>query len=224
MQTYTQLFKFTAMAASMLAGSLFISQGARADGTCPANVKEEVVKIMINNGAEKMPDEKRLSLEADLYKKFAPCSKPDTKLLLPEGASCGKTSYRGSLWYEEMSCCGYDPQRRMFACPVSVKQSYGFGGSPLPGSREYVLNCVWSGGGFLPVAMDSVHLANASGQNPPWQFAVIAAANTNINLVQPMSGASRSARSILSWQLQPTDCNYKPIWGNVVDYMIRLDQ
>ena len=46
----------------------------------------------------------------------------------------------------------------------------------------------------------------------------------NINLVQPMNGTPRQARSILSWNLRPTGCNYQPIWGNVVDYTIRLDQ
>jgi hypothetical protein len=39
-----------------------------------------------------------------------------------------------------------------------------------------------------------------------------------------MSGEPRQARSILSWQLPPRDCNYKPIWGNALDYTIRLDQ
>jgi hypothetical protein len=39
-----------------------------------------------------------------------------------------------------------------------------------------------------------------------------------------MSGQARRARSILSWNLRPTGCGYQPIWGNVVDYTIRLDQ
>jgi hypothetical protein len=45
-----------------------------------------------------------------------------------------------------------------------------------------------------------------------------------LNLVQPMNGAPRRARSILSWNLRPTGCDYRPIWGNVLDYNIRLDQ
>jgi len=40
----------------------------------------------------------------------------------------------------------------------------------------------------------------------------------------PMNGATRRARSILSWALRPTDCNYTPIWGNALNYRIRLDQ
>jgi hypothetical protein len=125
-----------------------------------------------------------------------------------------------------MSCSGYDPQRRQFASPIKIKQTTGFGGTPLPGSRERVLHCVADASGtLLPVGHDSVHLANAiANQAPTWQFAVIANAHENLHTVYPMSGQSRRARSILSWALTPTDCNYKPIWGNALNYRIRLDQ
>jgi hypothetical protein len=131
----------------------------------------------------------------------------------------------GSIFYEEMPCVGYDPQRRQFASPIKIKQAFGFGATPLPGSREYVLTCVADPTGTLrPVALDSVHLSDAPGKNPSWQFAVIAAANHNLGLVQPMNGANRRARSILSWNFQPTGCDFVPIWGNAVNYRIRLDQ
>jgi len=125
-----------------------------------------------------------------------------------------------------MSCAGYDPQRRQFAAPIKIKQIFGFGGAPLPGSREHVLHCVADPAGVLrPVGHDSVHLADATANQPPtWQFAVITNANINLQLIQPMNGQTRRARSILSWQLTPTDCNYVPIWGNALNYRIRLDQ
>ena len=125
-----------------------------------------------------------------------------------------------------MSCAGYDPQRRQFAAPVKIKQTFGFGGAPLPGSREHVLHCVADPAGVLrPVGHDSVHLANAIGNQPPtWQFAVITNANVNLQTIQPMNGQTRRARSILSWAFTPTDCNFTPIWGNALNYRIRLDQ
>ena len=100
------------------------------------------------------------------------------------------------------------------------------GPAPLPGSREHVLHCVADANGALqPVGHDSVHLANAlPGEFPTWQFAVIAAANQNLQLVQPMNGRTRQARSILSWAFTPTNCNFVPIWGNALNYRIRLDQ
>jgi hypothetical protein len=89
-----------------------------------------------------------------------------------------------------------------------------------------VLHCVANAAGVLvPVGHDSVHLANEIfGQQPTWQFAVIANANDNLQTVQPMNGATRRARSILSWALPPNNCNFQPIWGNALNYRIRLDQ
>ena len=72
-----------------------------------------------------------------------------------------RVSILGSTFYEDMACCGYNPQRGQFACPVRIKQTFGFGPAPFPGSREHVLTCVQQpGGGFVPVARDSVHLAD----------------------------------------------------------------
>ena len=72
---------------------------------------------------------------------------------------------------------------------------------------------------ILPVAA-----ASQVAWTPTWQFAVIANANNNLVLVQPMNNQTRRARSILSWGFQPTDCNFQPIWGNALYYRIRLDQ
>jgi hypothetical protein len=71
-----------------------------------------------------------------------------------------------------MSCAGYDPQRGRFASPIKIKQTFGFGATPQPGSREYVLHCVADANGTLvPVARRNVHLADAiTGQLPTWQF------------------------------------------------------
>src|SRR5262249_2164197 len=138
---------------------------------------------------------------------------------------CGATvSNLGSLFYEELPCAGYDPQRRQFAAPVKIKQTFGFGGTPQPGSREYGLHCVADVTGVpRPVGVDSVHLSDAlPGQAPTWQFAVITNANQNLATIQPDDNTTRRARSILSWGFQPTDCNYQPIWGNALNYRIRL--
>lgn len=196
--------------------------------SCGPEVKEEVAKTLA--AIEGASEAAQLKVESELYAKYQYCARdaafaPNT---FHEAArQCGAAvSNLGSLFYEEMSCCGYDPQCRLFACPVKVKQTFGFGGAPLPGSREHVLHCVADASGTLvPVGRDSVHLANAIGaQAPTWQFAVIAAANQNLQTVQPMNGQTRRARSILSWALTPTNCNYTPIWGNALNYRIRLDQ
>lgn len=201
---------------------------AQSQTACP-EAKEEVAKTLAEIAGAS--DAAKLKVEAELYMKYQYCGQQDAQFAPASfhaaARECGAAvSNLGSLFYEEMSCCGYDPQRRQFACPVKVKQTFGFGGAPVPGSREHVLHCVAdSSGTLVPVGRDSVHLANALGvQSPTWQFAVVAAANQNLQTVQPMDGQTRRARSILSWALTPTNCNYVPIWGNALNYRIRLDQ
>src|SRR5262249_49915355 len=194
---------------------------------CGPEVKAEVAKAL--SGATGASDTEKLALEKELYAKYQFCAQ-DAQLVpasfVAAARECGATvSNLGSIFYEEMSSAGYDPQRRQFAAPIKIKQSFGFGPAPLPGSREHVLHCVADASGVLrPVGHDSVHLADSPNQAPTWQFAVIAAANDNLQTVYPMDGSTRRARSIWSWALTPTDCNYIPIWGNAPNYRIRLDQ
>lgn len=212
--------------------SLGLPLAAQAQSTtaCGAEVKEAVVKEL--DAASKQGPAALAKAQATLYEKlFKECGASDAANIPADdpffvaARQCGaKVAYTGSLFYEEMPCCGYDPQRRTFACPVKIKQNFGFGTAYLPGSREYVLHCVADAtGAYLPVGDDSVHLSNST-LAPTWQFAVVANANDNLMLVQPMNAQARRARSILSWNFPPTGCNYQPIWGNVIDYRIRLNQ
>lgn len=194
--------------------------------TCGPEIKAAIVEDLA--ATAKLSEEEQLQVQAKLYKIYSYCAKDPfdpPKGFLAAARQCGaRVAYTGSLYFEEMSCCGYDPQRRTFACPVKINQGLGFGSAPNPGSRQYVLHCVADATGILqPVGYDSVHLANSTA-TPPWQFVVVANAVRNLPLVQPMNGATRRARSILSWNLQPTSCDYEPIWGNWLDYRVRLDQ
>jgi hypothetical protein len=213
---------------SALLVSLPTAARAQAQTVCGPEVKVDVANALAS--AEGTSDALKLAVDKELYAKYQYCAQDSQ--LVPSSFSvaarqCGASvSNLGSLFYEEMSCSGYDPQRRQFASPIKIKQVFGFGAAPLPGSREYVLHCVADANGtLLPVGRDSVHLADALGnQSPTWQFAVIVNANQNLQTIYPMSGQTRRARSILSWGLTPTDCNYRPIWGNALNYRIRLDQ
>jgi hypothetical protein len=195
---------------------------------CGPEVKEEVLKVLAS--VEDADEAQKSAVQQELYSMYQVCAQ-DAKFVPSSfylaAQECGAAvSNLGSLFFEEMSCSGYDPQRRQFASPIRIKQTFGFGGAPLPGSREYVLHCVANAFGVLvPVGRDSVHLANAiANQSPTWQFAVITSATENLQTIYPMDGQTRRARSILSWALPPTSCNYTPIWGNALNYRIRLDQ
>jgi len=215
---------------SLLAISLPTSTFAQTATSCGPEIKEEVAKAL--SAVADGDDNAKAGKEAELYSKYFYCAQQDAALV-PDtfhtaARECGASvSNLGSIFFEEMPCVGYDPQRRQFAAPIKIKQTFGYGAAALPGSREYVLHCVADPNGVLqPVARDSVHLANALpvGGVPTWQFAVIANANENLGLVYPMNGAWRRARSILSWAFPPPNCGFTPIWGNAVNYRIRLDQ
>jgi len=219
--------------AVFIAGAAFVASmpstaSAQTQTACGPEIKMAVALAIAD--ATDQPDEVKLKIEAQLYEKYKACGEKDAdqvpSTFVAAARECGAAvSNLGSVFFEEMPCVGYDPQRRQFAAPVKIKQPFGFGPFPWPGSREYVLHCVANPGGMLvPVAVDSVHLSDSPNGIPSWQFAVIASANMNLQLLQPMNGATRNARSILSWNLQPTNCNYTPIWGNAVNYRIRLDQ
>jgi len=212
-----------------LSASQFSTAFAQTVTVCGPEVKESVAKSLAS--VENSSDAQKQLMQDDLYKKYAYCGQQDNKYapatFLAAAQECGAAvSNLGSIYFEEMSCSGYDPQRRQFASPIKIQQVVGFGGTPLPGSREYVLHCVADAAGIMqPVGRDSVHLSNAlPGLFPTWQFAVITSATQNLQTIQPMNNQTRTARSILSWALPPTGCNYAPIWGNALNYRIRLDQ
>jgi len=214
-------------ASAVLAVSMPPAAMAQTTTLCGPEVKAEVAKAL--SAVAGASASTQLALEKELYTKYQFCAQDAltvSSAFVAAARQCGATvSNLGSTFFEEMPCVGYDPQRRQFAAPIKIKQPFGFGAAPLPGSREHVLHCVADAAGVLrPVGRDSVHLADAPNQAPTWQFAVIANANENLQTLYPMNGATRRARSILSWAFTPTSCTYTPIWGNAVNYRIRLDQ
>ncbi len=226
MSRASQLFRRNLLQAACVLGALAPWQVQAQTATCSPEVKAYVLEALAS--IQKLPEAQQAEQESALYKQYQFCAGDGTgtAAFFNAARQCGAAvSAKGSLAYEEMSCCGYDPQRRTFACPVRINRNVGFGGSPLPGSREYVMHCVYdaAAAAWRHVGTDSVHLSNSVAA-PTWQFAVVANAHMNLPLVQPMDGATRRARSILSWGFRPTSCAFVPIWGNALDYRIRLDQ
>jgi hypothetical protein len=200
---------------------------AQENDICGDKVKAEVAKLLSTDVIQKDPTSKDAILyEAKVYEKYSFCLKDaqDIKALpiATKETYCGSLTYLGNTSYEKMRCCGYDPQKKVFGCPVEVLLPWGFGPAPFPGSFENVLTCVDFGFGFEPVANDRVHLADAVSGKPIWNFAVLAKASGKLTEL-PLKGQTYSARSILSWGFYPSSCDFKPYWGDVIDYQIRLD-
>jgi hypothetical protein len=141
----------------------------------------------------------------------------------------------GSTYYEAMTSCGYHPQKKQAACVIEIRQRFGFAGPPGggPGSFEHVLLCVDLGVGgvvnYVPINIGSVHVHDeAFGVQPRWYFTALIPANS-VLAGRPLNGQTYAARAILSWAWAPpltaAACNtpWRPVWGNQIDFRIRLD-
>ena len=114
---------------------------------CPPELREELAQLLAENDD--------VSRRREIQEKYRYCAKEGAEIPREELARyeyCGRLVYAGSLYYERLRCCGYEPQKHLFNCPVEIRQPVGFGGFPVPGSYEYVLSCVHLSGGWRPVA------------------------------------------------------------------------
>jgi hypothetical protein len=199
---------------------------AAAQEVCGEDVKLQVAKVLSQYQDPTSPE--ALEAQQALYKEFAYClqdADPNGKAALRlRDRACGKVPFVGSLYWEQMPCCGYDPQATRFACPIEILQHTGYGAAQFPGSYEHVLVCVDYGSGLVPVARDSVHLADdISGTNPIWNFAALPEVSDEKFLSLHFDSKAYRARAILSWSIAPASCKEPPIWGHAVDFKIRLD-
>ena len=143
-------------------------------------------------------------------------------------------------FWEEIRSCGFYPQETRLACVIRINQPTDYGG-PVGafGSFEHVKFCIdWDGSGVFEPLLESVgsgivHMHDeVSAVPPPWFYVVyrdidppggprtsLAGAATNTVTPAP----SLRARAILSWNVAPTDCAFTPVFGNVVNFKIRLD-
>lgn len=132
-----------------------------------------------------------------------------------------------STFWEALQACGYHPQREELDCAIDIRQSFGFGG-PIgggPGSHEWVLFCagIGAGGALVPINIGQVHLHDAPGANPRWDFGVVVQANPALAGLAN-NGATIPGRAILSWAIiPPANCNWAPVWGNWANFRFRLD-
>lgn len=170
--------------------------------------------------------------------------KPDEMSQKANGLAAPSLQWDSSRHWEEFTSCGFYPQESRLACGLDIKQQGGYGG-PVGafGSFEYVQFCVdWNNNGVFDtsgtwgsiesVGAATLHMHDDYSGSPPWQYAVYRDITPPGGPRTDMGGATSTtttnapsfrARAILSWAFAPKDCNYVPIWGDVVDFQIRLD-
>jgi hypothetical protein len=145
-----------------------------------------------------------------------------------EQQGAGQTVITNSnIFFERMNGCGWHPQKGVLACDVEIRQNGGYGGfGPAPfGSYERALFCVDcnSDGRYEFSYTGAVHVTNnASGTLPSWHHLVYT--TTPTSLCGPAgNGGAFQVRAILSWAFAPPRCDFRPYWGNRIDFSARRD-
>lgn len=200
-----------------IAACAVLPQVASAAG---CTVSRDEVQAMLDKGAD--PVELSAKLEGCVAKEIYTAN----PAFAPANGIGQSIKDTGSTFYEALTSCGYQPQRKELTCPIEIRQPFGFGGPPAlqpAGSYEYVLFCVNYGAGLVPVNTNGVHVHDeAHGAVPNWYMSAVVPADLRL-FSRPLRGQTLKARAILSWGLPPASCQFAPIWGNQADFRIRLD-
>jgi hypothetical protein len=133
--------------------------------------------------------------------------------------------------YEQIQDCGFYPQETRLECVLRINQNFGYAG-PVGsrGSFEFVSFFVDFGIGMQYVGSGIVQMADGSAGtrfavyrdfNPPGGPRT---SNGGSTAVTQTNGPILKARAILSWGVPTpsTNPNAQPVWGNVVDFPIRM--
>ena len=200
---------------------------AQSQTACGPEVKEAVAAALANVEPPPTPPCWRRRRPGRQYQS---CGTKDATLVPPTfiaaARECGAAvSNLGSLFYEEMPCAGYDPQRQQSAarskssrCSASVRR-------PCRAARHACSTASPSAGVLLPVGADSVHLADAIAN----QSSHVAVRGDRQRHHQPATAATHersNARGPIDPVLEPQADGLATTrrFGNALNYRIRLDQ
>jgi hypothetical protein len=218
MKTHKVCANLPRLAVITLLVSLFTLVGFVATVAAQGNREEEQLRGKVSEALTKGDTSAAYSMLSNTLKK-----------------SSGLAAASGSVFFEQITGCGFYPQETRLQCVIDIKQNGGYGGQIESfGSTEHVYFCVdWNGNGtFDPtesVGQGSVVMHDGSAKS---SYAVY----RDINIPGGFRTASQqgmaltttrapilSAQAILSWVMPPTGCNFSPVWGNVFNFRIRLD-
>lgn len=137
-----------------------------------------------------------------------------------------KTVINYNTSYERMNGCGYHPQGEMVGCDVEIRQLGGYGAFP-GGTFENVRFCLDCNrdGIWDYTTLGFVHVTDnvAPAPVPPWFHLAYATTFDAPLLCTNNDGGQTNVRAILSWAARPTNCNYQPFWGNIINFTARRD-
>jgi len=135
--------------------------------------------------------------------------------------------FTGNVFWEEITCVGYNPQTATLEAVVAIKQPFGYsGGLCTAGSKEYVRFFVDYGSGWEDLgftSFDAHDIPDPGGSLHPIDYMV--------RMALPDTGHRRCCqkaviprvRAVLSWNTPPTtDPNALNPFGNRMDAHIQL--
>lgn len=137
---------------------------------------------------------------------------------------------KNSIYWEELTCIGYDPQLSKLQAVVSIKRSTGYSGNLCSqGSTEYVRFFVdWGdGSGFMDVGLTSFRAVDIPDAPPgpqhPLKYMVYLSLNDETRRKCCNHAVLPKVRAILSWNQMPSnDPDFDPIFGNRLDASIQI--
>lgn len=216
-----------------LAALLLLAAGPAQSQVCDQGVREQfaqIVQELLASGAD--PAE----IEQTLEDMFGHCRDDGTVLppalkapgtdLQPRAGAFKIVVNSGSIFYEQMTGCGYHPQAEQVSCDVELRQRFGY--VPFPtGSTEHVLFCFDCNqdGLFEFSTRGNVHVTDDISGGPlnfyfeahSTTFHAPAGCTAN-------DGLNTTILARLSWFVPVATCTSPPqIWGNDILFTARRD-
>lgn len=142
-----------------------------------------------------------------------------------EGMPNGVIKKMGDTTYEELTCVGYNPRRRILTAIVEVKKGSGYlGDSCTDGSPEYVRFYLDYGNGVWVDHGVASFEAHDLGFTEDLCYAVPIKINPKKHSCCDRDPILPKVRAILSWNVEPpaNTPNYNPIWGNRLERAIQI--
>ncbi len=172
---------------------------------------------------------------AELEALFGYCAEDVQPPLVPMLKGVGATQKviqkinTGSVYYEQMNGCGYNPQSKEVACDVEVKRNTYYGPYP-SGSQEFVRFCYacnttsLNPSTFNSTFLGAVHVTDDNGSGGlPSYFFTASSRTWPGNPCALNDGKAMTVRAILSWYKPVQNCTSSPIWGNQFTFTVRRD-
>jgi hypothetical protein len=140
---------------------------------------------------------------------------------------------KNNIYYEEISCIGYNPSTQILEATFTIKSPVGYSGNLCTsGSNEYVRFYIdfHDGAGWIDQGSAAVNVHDIPEAKDCFNNSILPLSYTaslkkkNLNFSNCDSPLLPRVRAILSWNFEPpaNSPDWPPVWGNVKEADIQL--